>query len=141
MSKPSYLVQGTLDLLILKILALASGDVLQVSDGSLYPGCTSWKQEGWIRAEWKPSENNRRAKFYSLTRIGERRLKRNLPTGSVCPTPFRTSSDSRRREKCGRIVGCTPYRYDCARSSGDAAWNRSWAMRSNTTWSGVLRKP
>ena len=90
MSKPSDLVQGTLDLLLLKILALeslngwaisqrlkqVSGDVLQVSDGSLYPALHKLEQEGWITAEWKPSENNRRAKFYSLTRLGRKQLER-----------------------------------------------------------------
>lgn len=90
MSKPSDLVQGTLDLLLLKILALEplngfaisqrlkqiSGDVLQVSDGSLYPALHKLEQEGWITAEWKPSENNRRAKFYSLTRPGRRQLEK-----------------------------------------------------------------
>lgn len=88
MTRPSDLVQGTLDLLLLKILALEplhgwaisqrlrqiSGDVLQVSDGSLYPALHKLEQEGWITAEWKPSENNRRAKFYSLTRLGRRHL-------------------------------------------------------------------
>jgi PadR family transcriptional regulator, regulatory protein PadR len=90
MSKPSDLVQGTLDLLILKILALeplngwaigqrlkqVSDDVLRVSDGSLYPALHKLEQEGWITAEWKPSENNRRAKFYSLTRLGRKQLER-----------------------------------------------------------------
>jgi len=90
MSKPSDLVQGTLDLLLLKILALeplngfaisqrlkqVSGEVLQVSDGSLYPALHKLEQEGWIAAEWKPSENNRRAKFYSLTRLGRRQLEK-----------------------------------------------------------------
>ena len=88
MSKPSDLVQGTLDLLLLKILALepmngyavslrlkqVSGDVLQVSDGSLYPALHKLEQEGWITAEWKQTENNRRAKFYSLTRLGRKQL-------------------------------------------------------------------
>src|SRR3981189_85943 len=88
MSKPSDLVQGTLDLLPLKIVALEplngwsisqrlrqiSGDVLQVSDGSLYPALHKLEQEGWISAEWRPSENNRRAKFYSLTRPGRKQL-------------------------------------------------------------------
>ena len=88
MSRPSDLVQGTLDLLVLKILALeplhgwavsqrlkqVSGDVLQVSDGSLYPALHKLEQQGWIEAEWKPTENNRRAKFYSLTRSGRRQL-------------------------------------------------------------------
>jgi len=90
MSKPSDLVQGTLDLLILKILALeplngwavgqrlkqVSGDVLQVSDGSLYPALHKLEQEGWIQAEWRLSENNRRAKFYSLTVPGRKELER-----------------------------------------------------------------
>jgi len=88
MSKPSDLVQGTLDLLLLKTLALeplngfaislrlkqVSSDVLQVSDGSLYPALHKLEQEGWIAAEWKLSENNRRAKFYSLTRLGRKQL-------------------------------------------------------------------
>src|SRR6185295_7591378 len=88
MSKPTDLVQGTLDLLLLKILALEplhgwaislrlksiSGDVLQVTDGSLYPALHKLEQEGWISAEWKQTENNRRAKFYSLTRLGRKQL-------------------------------------------------------------------
>jgi len=88
MSRPTDLVQGTLDLLILKILALqplhgfaigqrlrqVSGNVLQVSDGSLYPALHKLEHDGWIKAEWKPTENNRRAKFYSLTRPGRRHL-------------------------------------------------------------------
>jgi transcriptional regulator len=90
MSKPTDLVQGTLDLLILKIIALqpmhgwaisqrlkqVSDEVLQVSDGSLYPALHKLEQEGWITSEWKPSENNRRAKFYSLTRIGRKELEK-----------------------------------------------------------------
>ena len=88
--KPSDLVQGTLDLLILKILALeplhgfaigqrlkqVSGEVLQMSDGSLYPALHKMEQEGWIEAEWKPSENNRKAKFYALTRAGRKQLEK-----------------------------------------------------------------
>jgi transcriptional regulator len=88
LSKPSDLVQGTLDLLLLKIVALQpmngwaisqrlkqiSGDVLQVSDGSLYPALHKLEQEGWITAEWRASENNRRAKFYSLTKLGRKQL-------------------------------------------------------------------
>jgi PadR family transcriptional regulator PadR len=88
MSKPSDFVQGTLNLLVLKILALeplhgwaisqrlkqVSGNILQVSDGSLYPALHKLEQEGWITAEWKTSEQGRRAKFYSLTRLGRRQL-------------------------------------------------------------------
>ena len=59
------------------------GDVLQVSDGSLYPALHKLEQQGWIEAEWKPTENNRRAKFYSLTRSGKRQLaKRNRIVGA-----------------------------------------------------------
>ena len=90
MSKPSDLVQGTLDLLMLKILALEplhgwaigqrlkqmSANVLQVSDGSLYPALHKLEQEGWITAEWKTSELGRRAKFYSLTRLGRGQLEK-----------------------------------------------------------------
>jgi len=89
-SKPSDLVQGTLDMLILKILALQplngwaisqrliqiSGEVLQVSDGSLYPALHKLEQQGWISAQWKVSESNRRARFYSLTRLGRKQLEK-----------------------------------------------------------------
>ena len=88
MSKPTDLVQGTLDLLILKMLALEpmngwaigqrlkqlSSDVLQVSDGSLEPALPKLEQEGWVTSEWRRTENNRRAKFYSLTRAGRKQL-------------------------------------------------------------------
>ena len=88
MGKPTDLVQGTLDLLILKTLSLGpmhgwaagqrirqiSNDVLQVQQGSLYPALHRLEQQGWIRAEWGDSENNRRAKYYSLTRAGKKRL-------------------------------------------------------------------
>lgn len=87
-SKPSGLVQGTLDILLLKILALEplhgwavgqrlkqiTGNTLQVSDGSLYPALHKLEQDGWIAAEWKTSELGRRAKFYTLTRLGRREL-------------------------------------------------------------------
>jgi PadR family transcriptional regulator, regulatory protein PadR len=90
MGKPVDLVQGTLDLLILKALrtqplhgwAIAqritdlSRDVLRVQQGSLYPALQRLEREGWIRAEWGASENNRRARFYSLTRAGGRHLER-----------------------------------------------------------------
>jgi PadR family transcriptional regulator len=89
-SRPADLVQGTLDLLLLKMLALeplngwmisqrlrsVSGEVLQVSDGSLYPALHKLEQHGWVTAEWRPTENNRRAKFYTLTRAGRRQLER-----------------------------------------------------------------
>ena len=90
MSKPTDLVQGTLDLLILKSIALGpmhgwaiaqrirqvSKDVLQVNQGALYPALHRLEQRGWIEAEWGESENNRRAKYYSLTKSGEKYLQR-----------------------------------------------------------------
>jgi PadR family transcriptional regulator PadR len=91
-AKPTDLVQGTLDLLILKTLALGpmhgwavgqrieqiSKGVLQVQQGSLYPALHRLEQQAWISAEWGESENNRRAKFYSLTRAGKKRLEEEL---------------------------------------------------------------
>ena len=88
MSKPPDLMQGTLDLLLLKIIALApqhgwtisqrlkqvSDQELQVSDGSLYPALHKLELAGWIEAEWKVGDLGRRAKFYTLTRAGRRRL-------------------------------------------------------------------
>jgi PadR family transcriptional regulator PadR len=90
LSRPSDLVQGTLDMLLLKILALEplnggavsqrlkqlSKDVLGASDGSLYPALHKLEQRGWITAHWKASDNNRRAKFYSLTALGRKRLEK-----------------------------------------------------------------
>jgi PadR family transcriptional regulator, regulatory protein PadR len=89
-SRPADLVQGTLDMLILRILALQSlnrwaisqrlkqisRDVLGVSDGSLYPGLYKLEHRGWIRAQWRSSENNRRAKLYSLTPLGRKQLEK-----------------------------------------------------------------
>jgi PadR family transcriptional regulator, regulatory protein PadR len=88
MSKPTDLVQGTLDLLIMTIVALEpahgwaiaqrisqmSNDVLQVGESALYPALHKLEQQGWIEAEWKQSENNRRAKYYALTRSGRKAL-------------------------------------------------------------------
>jgi PadR family transcriptional regulator PadR len=94
LGKPTDLVQGTLDLLILKTIsqepmngwAIAkrivqvSNSVLQVQQGSLYPALHRLENHGWIQAEWKDSENKRRAKFYSLTAAGRKRLKAELET-------------------------------------------------------------
>ncbi len=90
MGKSIDLLQGTLDLLILKTLALepmhgwgiaqriqqVSQDVLQVQQGSLYPALYRLEQQGWIEAEWGASENNRRAKYYCLTSRGRKQLER-----------------------------------------------------------------
>ena len=92
MPKPSDLLQGTLDLLILQTLAreplhgwgiakriqLLSGDVLAVGQGSLYPALHRLEHQGWIRAEWKASDLGRPARFYSLTRDGKKQLAREL---------------------------------------------------------------
>ena len=88
--KPIDLVQGTLDLLILKSLALEpmhgwaiaarirqlSNDVQLVQQGSLYPALQRLEYQGWIKAKWGVSEQNRRAKYYQLTRAGRRQLDR-----------------------------------------------------------------
>jgi PadR family transcriptional regulator len=89
MSKPPDLVQGTLNLLVLRILDLEpmhgwalgqrlrqmSGDVLQVSEGSLYPALHKLEHEGLISSEWRATEHNRRAKFYALTARGRKALR------------------------------------------------------------------
>jgi PadR family transcriptional regulator PadR len=81
-------LQGTLDMLVLKALSLGSqhgygvaahvqqisGDLLRVEEGSLYPALHRMEQAGWIAAEWQVTENNRRARYYSLTRAGRKRL-------------------------------------------------------------------
>ncbi len=88
MKSKADLLQGTLDLLILKVLALQtthgwgisqriqqmSSDVLQVQQGSLYPALHRLEQRGWIEAEWGDSDNNRKAKFYRLTAAGRKQL-------------------------------------------------------------------
>jgi transcriptional regulator len=88
MGKPTDLVQGTLDLLILRTIALeplhgwgiaqrirqVSKDVLQVNQGALYPARHHLEQDGWIKAKWDESDNNRRAKYYSLTRVGRKHM-------------------------------------------------------------------
>jgi transcriptional regulator len=92
MGKPTDLVQGTLDLLILKVVSLEpkhgwaiakriqqiSRDELQVQQGSLYPALYRLEQQGWIRAVWRASETGRDAKFYSLTAAGRKRLDKEL---------------------------------------------------------------
>jgi len=88
MSQRPELLQGTLDLLILRTVALApvhgwgiaqriqqvSREVLQVQQGSLYPALRRLERRGWIQAEWGTSDNNRRARYYRLTRAGRARL-------------------------------------------------------------------
>ena len=92
MSRPSDLVQGTLDLLILKTVALEprhgwaiakrirqiSGDVLQVTQGSLYPALHRLEQQGWLKATWVSTESGREAKVYALTAAGRRQLAKEL---------------------------------------------------------------
>jgi PadR family transcriptional regulator, regulatory protein PadR len=91
MSKKSDVLQGTLDLLVLKTLDTlgplhgygiavrlqqVSGDALQLNQGTLYPALLRLEQRGWITSKWGTSENNRRARFYSLTREGRKQLRR-----------------------------------------------------------------
>lgn len=90
--KPTDLVQGTLDLLIMRMIAhepmhgwaiaqriqLVSKEVLQVQQGSLYPALHRLEQQSWIKSEWGESEHNRRAKYYSLTAAGKKKLSREI---------------------------------------------------------------
>jgi PadR family transcriptional regulator PadR len=90
MSRPTDLVQGTLDLLILRVIALEpvhgwaiaqrirqmSNSELRVGQGSLYPALHKLEQRGLIKATWRTSENNRQAKYYALTKAGQKALER-----------------------------------------------------------------
>ncbi len=92
MSKPSDLIQGTLDLLILRTLSLepmhgwaiarriqqASEEVLQVTQGALYPALHRLEQQAWLRAEWRTTDTGREAKFYALTKAGCTQLEKEL---------------------------------------------------------------
>ena len=92
MGKPSDLLQGTLDLLILKTISLepkhgwaiakrieqVSNDALQITQGALYPALHRLEQQGWVRAEWRSTETGREAKFYNLTRAGRAQLEKEL---------------------------------------------------------------
>jgi transcriptional regulator len=87
-SDRSELLQGTLELLTLRVLSLGpmhgwgiaqrleqmSGDVFSINQGSLYPALQRMKRKGWIRSEWRTTENNRRARYYEMTRAGEVQL-------------------------------------------------------------------
>ena len=87
-SRPTDLVQGTVDLLILKTIApqpihgwaiaqrikQVSNDVLKINQNALYPALHRLEEQGWLRSEWGESESNRRAKYYSLTKAGRKRL-------------------------------------------------------------------
>ena len=92
MSRPSDLIQGTLDLLVLKTISLepqhgwaiakriqqVSNEVLQVTQGALYPALHRLEQQGWVEAEWKLTDTGREAKFYTLTRAGRKQLEKEL---------------------------------------------------------------
>lgn len=92
MAKPTDLVQGTLDLLILKTISLeprhgwaiakrieqVSREALQIQQGSLYPALHRLEQQAWIKAEWRTTETGRMAKFYSLTAAGRKQLAKEL---------------------------------------------------------------
>jgi transcriptional regulator len=109
-SKPVDLLQGTLDMLILKAVSLGelhgygvllriqqiSGDALQIPQGSLYPALYRLEHKGWISARWGTSENNRKAKFYSLTAAGRQHLK------------SETSEWSRLTEAIGAVLSARP---------------------------------
>lgn len=92
MSRPSDLIQGTLDLLILKTISIepkhgwaiakrieqVSEDALQVTQGALYPALHRLEQQGWVTAEWRDTDTGREAKFYRLTRAGKTQLEKEL---------------------------------------------------------------
>jgi PadR family transcriptional regulator PadR len=110
MGKPNDLVQGTLDLLILKTISLEpkhgwaiakriqqiSKEVLHVQQGSLYPALHRLEQQGWIRAKWNESETGRQAKFYSLTVAGRAQLEKEKESWNRLSTAINTVVESAR---------------------------------------------
>lgn len=86
------LLYGTLEMIVLRVLALEpmhgwgiairieemSGEVFEVNQGSLYPALQKMKRKGWVRSEWRRTENNRRAKYYELTTAGEKQLEKHM---------------------------------------------------------------
>lgn len=110
MSKPSDLIHGTLDLLILNTLSLqpqhgwalakriqqVSNEVLQISQGALYPALHRLEQQGWIKADWRVTEGGRDAKFYTLTRAGRTQLQKEL------------AQWNRLSNAIGLVIGVTP---------------------------------
>ena len=118
------LLQGTVDLLILKVVALEpmhgwaiaqrihelSDDVLTVEEGSLYPALYRMEERGWIDSEWGQSENNRRARFYRLTRAGRRQLEKELAEWERLSAAVEQRPQRGRREvpvgiRVGRVLG------------------------------------
>ncbi len=131
--KTSEVLQGTLDLMILKTLhALGplhgfgiarrieqvSRDVLQLNEGTVYTSLLRLQRQGWIDAEWGTSENNRKAKFYSITRRGEKQLEVETENWE------RISGVIRRvmRLEPEQIAMASPLRHQTARAGGEAAW-------------------
>ena len=102
------LPQGTLDLLILKTLSLESqhgwaiserlqqisNGIVQVQQGSLYPSLHRLERRGWIKAEWRPSDNNRKAKYYELTRTGRKQLEADTASWRTLSRTIGTILDS-----------------------------------------------
>src|SRR5215831_7829379 len=118
MGERMELLQGTLDLLILKTLALEpmhgwaisqrlrqiSDGVLSVQQGSLYPALQRLELQGWIVSEWRSTEGNRRARFYSLSRSGRRRLEKRRQIGSASPQPSSRSCGQPEERRYGALA-------------------------------------
>jgi len=137
------LPQGTLDLLILRTLALEalhgwaiserihqiSSKVLFVQQGSLYPALHRLERKGWIKARWGASENNRRAKFYELTASGENNWSWKKAPGANLPPPLRKSWRQPRRGPCGMTCHCA-----CVPSSAGKTWRLNLTTNYASTW-------
>src|SRR5437667_5585994 len=117
MAKPNDLVQGTLDLLILKTISLEpkhgwaiakriqqiSGEVLQVQQGSLYPALHRLEQKAWIKAKWKETETGRQAKFYSLTAAGRAQLEKEAENWSRLSAAINLVVETRSEEHTSEL--------------------------------------
>jgi transcriptional regulator len=148
MGKPTDLVQGTLDLLILKTVegdakhdwAIAkrieqvSQDALRVQQGSLYPALYRLEREGWISASWARNESGRRVKVYSLTRSGRRQLARELATWERLSSGIDLVLEGASRSKTRSVSHGSPRRWRCARWRRPRTSRAQWSSSSRIAW-------
>ncbi len=143
MGEKSDVLQGTLDLMVLKTLESmgplhgygiarrieqVSGNALTLNQGTIYPALLRLEQRGWIKSEWGVSESNRRAKFYSLSRIGRKKIEEETENWSASPQPWPASSSRPTRSlPCLQVQWtlCAPRLAAAPRSSAAIVWTRT----------------
>ncbi len=156
-SEKSDLLQGTLDMLVLKIVALgpahgygnraphpgrSSRAVLQVQQGSLYPALHRLEKRGWLKAEWRPSETGREAKFYSLTRAGRKQLESETANWDRLAGAVELILKGRPNEPSGTAVGNRKSSITSTASrriTSRRAWSRK-RLAAARAWNSAVRR-